>query len=411
MQKYKYLIIGGGAAGTSAAETIRNIDKEGSLAIISDEKHPLYSRVMLSKPNFFLGKIPFEQIFLKGLTWYKENNVHFLSEKTVSKIDSVNKTLILSDNTELTYEKLLIATGVKPRLWDIKGSEKKGVHYLRTIEDGQAIMDAVKTTKQAITVGGGFISFEMADLFHMANIDTTMILRESYFWEPTLDEASGIIIEKALTKGGVKIIKNNEVVEVLGDESVEGVLLKDGTRLPCQAILCGIGIINNVDWVKNSNIETNRGILANEYMETSAKDIYTAGDIAEYDDLILEEKIQMGNWVNAHEQGRIAGLNMTGRHEAFKFVSFYTTQGFETSIAFVGDASYHADRLIIKRGDPTSLSYARIIVVNKEIVGATLINRTYEMSSISNLIMKNIDVSSHIEKLSDPNFDLKTLYN
>ena len=161
--------------------------------------------------------------------------------------------------------------------------------------------------------------------------------------------------------------------------------------------------------MKSAGLNVNRGILANEFMEASMPDVWTAGDIAEYKDLLLQENVQMGNWVSAHEQGRIAGLGMIGKRQAFKFVSFYTTNGFGLTVAFVGDASVGPDRVIIPRGSPEINSYARIILVNNEIEGATLLNRIQEMGTISKLIEGNIDVSAQLAELADPNFDLKKL--
>ncbi len=418
MQSYKYLIIGGGAAGTSAAETIRQKDVDGTIAIVSDEVHPLYSRVMLSKPNFFLGKIPFDQIWMKGLDWYDKNKIIFIGGKTATTLDAEKKIITLDSGEQISYEKLLLATGVRPRLWTVSGKDKKGVYYLRTLEDGKTIMEAIKTAKKAVTIGGGFIGFEMADLMQLAGLDTTMILREDYFWQPTLDEASGKMIEDALTKSGVKILKNAEVAEVLGDENVKAVALKDGTKINCEMIICGIGIVPPaLDWLKSAGLGVGNGILADEFLQTNLSDVWTAGDIAEYKDLLLEEKIQLGNWVNAHEQGRVAGLNMVAsanvsgaEKTAFRFVSFYTTAGAGISIAFVGDTRPLPDRVIIKRGSPEINSYARILIDEKnELVGATMINRIAEMSTISKLIENNIDVSSHHPDLANPNFDLKKL--
>ncbi|MFA6295043.1 MAG: FAD-dependent oxidoreductase [Candidatus Paceibacterota bacterium] len=438
MNQYKYLIIGGGAAGISAAETIRQTDKEGSMAIISDEPHPLYSRVMLSKPNFFLGQIPFEQIYLKSKDWYSTNKIDFLGGKKAVGLNTSENQLTLSDGSSVYYEKLLIATGVDARPWTVKGSDKKGIHYLRNLEDGIGIMEAIKNLEarprglasRAITIGGGFISFEMADLLKMAGLETTMILRESYFWEPILDEASGLMLENAMIKAGVKIIKNYEVTEVLGREKVEGVrgeasrpdLEASPRELSCDMIICGIGVVNPIEWLLKNGIATNKGVLTNEFMETNVPNIWSAGDIAEYRDILLEENVQMGNWVSAREQGRIAGLNMVrdsiassensveaSNKQAFKFVSFYTTQGFGTSIAFIGDVTPKPDRTIIKRGSPEINSYARFIIAHDEIEGATLINRNLEMTTISKLIESNMKVSEHVKEIEDVNFDLKRL--
>lgn len=409
MFNFKYLIIGGGVAGVTAAETVRQNDPIGSIAIVSDEPYLLYSRVMLSKPNFFLGKVPFDQVWLKGEQWYKEKKIIFIGGKTVNNLDSAQKKIGLTDGSFISYEKLLIATGTATRKATVPGADKKGVHYLRSLEDGKGIMENIKTAKNAVTVGGGFIGFEMADLMQLAGLKTTVVLRESHFWDPVLDEASGSILETAMGKAGIEILHNNEIVEIFGGDNVEGVILKDGTKIACEVVIFGIGTVSNIEWLKSSELKVNHGIVANEFMETSVKDVWTAGDITEYKDLLLEEYVQMGNWVSAHEQGRIAGLGMVGKPEAFRFVSFYTTQGFGLTIAFVGDVAPGADRVIISRGPTETNSLARISIVGKEIVGATLINRVQEMGIISKLIEHNIDVSTKHSTLEDTTFDLKEL--
>ncbi len=406
---YKYLIIGGGVAGVTAAETIRQNDNEGSIAIVSDEPYLLYSRVMLSKPNFFLEKTPFDQIWLKGQQWYAEKNISFIGGHSVTGIDSSAKNITLSNGDKVGYEKLLIAIGTATRKANIPGADKKGIHYLKTLEDAKGIIADLKNADKAVTVGGGFIGFEMADLMQMAKMNTTVVVREPCFWHPTLDQESGLIIENAMKKTSLEIIHNNEVVEIMGGDRVESVKLKDGKVVPCGLIVFGIGTVNDFSWINGAGIKTNRGILANEFMETSVADIWTAGDVAEYKDILLEEYIQMGNWVSAHEQGRVAGLGMVGKKSPFKFISFYTTTGFGLGIAFVGDVNFHPDRQVVVRREPEKNSIGRIIIDHNEIAGATLINRTQEMGTISKLIEKNVDVSGHLAELGDVGFDLKKL--
>lgn len=409
MLTFKYFIIGGGIAGTTATETIRRHDESGSMAIVSDEPHRLYSRIMLSKPNFFLEKIPFEQIWLKKESWYKENKIELIAGKKAAELDPAKKIVRLHDGQEVGYEKLLLALGGCPRLWPVPGADKNGIFYLRTLDDAKAVIGVVKTAKEALAIGGGFISFEMCEMLRMAGIAVTLILRESYYWEPILDQASGQIIEKALEKGGVKIIRNAEVAEIKGEETLTGAVLKNGTAIDCQMIIVGIGVFCEMEWLKSSGLKINRGILANEYLQTNLPDIWTAGDAAEFKDLVLGEQVQLGNWVNAQVQGRVAGANMTGRHDPFRMVSFYTTQGFGITIAFVGDVRPGQDRVVIPRGSADKGSYSRIIVKDGEVIGATLINRTPELSDISKIIEKDIKVSGKEKELADSNFDLKTL--
>lgn len=413
MNNYKYLIIGGGVAGTTAAETIRMQDKESSIAIISDEPR-MYSRIMLSKPNFFLGKIPFENVWLREEKWYVENKIDFIGESLAIKLDPQNKTIELNDGKTLQYEKLLLATGGEARRWPITGADKRGICYLRDLSEGQNLMECVKTAKQAVAVGSGFVSFEMCEMMKMAGLEVTAIIREPYFWYPLLDEESGKIIENAMEKEGIRILRNAEVAEILSDNSeqerISGVVLRDGTRIDCQLALIGIGLACNLDWIKNAGVETNKGIIANEYLETNLPDIYAAGDVAEFNDLVLGERVQLGNWVNAQMQGRIAAANMLGEHKAFKMVSFYTAIGFGLNIAMSGDVRVRDNCRVIKRGSPEINSFARIIIdCNDEIVGATFINRTQDMMPINKLIEFNFKVNGFESSLSDLNFDLKTL--
>ncbi|MBI2122000.1 MAG: FAD-dependent oxidoreductase [Candidatus Sungbacteria bacterium] len=471
MKKINYLIIGGGIAGTTAAETIRRHDPVGSMAIVSDEPYRLYSRIMLSKPNFFLEKIPFDQIWLKKESWYAENNIQVILGKSAVKLNPQAKIVTLNTGEELEYEKLLLAVGGCARRWDLPGAERRGIFYLRTLDDAKAIMTAVnpvrtdtsrlaeggiespplisaltvdplrhsfseasrskrrsngvKTARHAVAIGGGFVSFEMCDMLRLAGIDVTLLLRESYFWEPVLDETSGRMIEAALEKGGVKIMRNTEVGKIIGQDRVEAVEINGGKKIACDMLIVGIGVFCPLAWLEVAGVKVGRGILANEYLEINFPYIWVAGDAAEFKDLILGEQIQLGNWVNAQMQGRIAGMNMSGsldplrpqseasklrtRKEPFRMVSFYTTIGFGITIAFVGDVRPMEGRTIILRGSADAGSYVRVIVKGGEIIGATLINRTQELGPISKLIEKDFKIAGREKELADTSFDLKKL--
>ncbi len=409
MPKIDYLIIGGGVAGTTAANTIRQKKPDSSISIISDEPHYLYSRIMLSKPNFFLGKIPFEQIWLKDKKWYKKNNITFIGGKKAIKLDSENKTVYLDDNTEINYEKLLLAIGINARHIPIPGAEKKGIFYLRTLDHGKAIIKAVASVKKAITIGGGFISFEMANLLNMSGAETTIIIRESRFWEPTLDGTASKIAEEAIKKSGVKIIRNAEVEKIIGEDHVTGIILKDGAEIPCDMIMCGIGATCDVKWLNESGIQTERAILADKNLKTNMPDVWAAGDATEFNDPISQEIVHLGNWVNAQEQGRIAALNMVGEPTPFTFVSYYTTHGFDISVTFIGNVRPKNEFETITRSDPKNNSHTQLLAVNNKLVGAVLINEIKSMRPISQIIEKNIDITDKKEQLSDPNFDLKTI--
>lgn len=395
MEEVKYLIIGGGIAGTTAAETIRKNDSVGKITIVSDEPYPLYSRIMLSKPNFFLEKIPLDNIILKKDSWYAENAISLIKGRKAQKLSPETKIVTLDDSSEIKFEKLLLAIGSSPKKIEIKGADKQGVFYLRSLGDANNIISAVKSSKSAVLIGGGFIGYEMCDLLRLKGVDVTLVIRESRYWEKLLDEAASKLIEDALEKGGVRILRASQAQEIIGNKNVESIILDNGNKVACDMAIIGIGVTSPLDWISEAGIAVNRGIIADEFLKTNIPDIWTAGDASEFNDLILGGKVQLGNWVNAQMQGRTAGLNMVGKNEPFKMVSFYTTQGFGISIAFVGDVRLEPSRRIVTRGSLKENSYARLIIEKDELVGATLINSSSCLAAISKMIKDNIKLKNH----------------
>ncbi len=410
MDSYKYLIVGGGIAGTTAAETIRANDPDDSIAIITDEPYPLYSRVMLSKPSFLLEKMSLKtNIWLKTDNWYKNNRIEYLSGKSVVALDPAAKTVTIDGSEVFGFEKLLLAVGARARKWTIPGADKEGVCYLRTLDEAKDFAAAVKTAKRAVVIGSSCIAFEAIENLRSVGTEVTEAMLEKYFWEPMLDEEGGCIVEKALTDAGVKIMRQSEAKEVLGGKNVEGIITKNREKIACDIILCGIGVVYPVEFVKAVGIKVNRGIAVNEYLETSAPDVWAAGDVAEFNDVVLREQCVAGNWMSAREQGRIAGLNMAGKREQFKLVSFYTSHGFGLNVAFGGDIRFLPDRTIIGRGSAESGSRARLILRDGKIVGVSMVNRIFELGTIVKLIENGVDVSAKQKELADPEFDLKAL--
>jgi len=405
----RYLIIGGGIAGTNAAETIRQRDAAGEITILNEEPHRFYSRILLSKPSFFLEKIAPEKIFLRSEQWYVQQRITLRTGIQVTAINPAAKTVTTANGEAIGYDKLLVATGSCPPAWSVAGAATPGVFNVRTLHDVQQIMTRLKTTHQALVVGGGFIGFEMCDLLRQKNIPTTLIIREPFFWGLLWDEVSGQMVERALATAGVTILKNDEVVEVQGGSTVASVVTKQGTQLPADIIIVGIGVTCHQSMFDAAGLAVGRGLLTNEFLETNQPDIWAAGDVAEYHDIILDERVLLGNWTNAQMQGRAAGGNMCGPRQPFRFVSSYTTNGLGLSIAFVGDVRLIPGRDVLIRQPANGAWYSRILYEKDEIVGATMINRTTEVQPIAKLIAANVKVSSIADSLADPSVLLSAL--
>ena len=380
MQEYKYVIIGGGIAGTTAAETIRKNDAEGSIAIVSDEPHPLYSRVLLSKPKWVLGEQPFDNVWLKKDDWYIDNNIHLFQGLRATELDSGKKLVLLSDGDSLQYEKLLLATGAHTRKWQVKGADKKGVHYLRTVDDAKALNEVAQgEPKKAIMIGSACVSFEIIEILVNRGFEVTEVMREKYFFEPQLSQEEVAPIEKTLEENGVKIIREAEVEEILGDDTVTGVRLNNGMELACDIILPFIGVELPIEWVTKAGVATHKGIYANQYLETNVPNVWTAGDTTECWDVMLEETVIMGNWMSARLQGEIAGKNMsTGERNPFAQVSFHTSHGFGYQIGWTGDVRskvFGEERTVIHYPTEEENSHCRIIIDDGRIIGGTTVNR------------------------------------
>lgn len=410
MQSFTYLIIGGGVAGTTAAETLRKRDADATIAIVTDEPHPLYSRVLLSKPAFLTGTQAFDSVWMKKPEWYSEAHVTLMTGSKASALDATKKVVALASGEELHYEKLLLATGTHTRHLNIPGKEKKGVHYLRTLEHARSIIaDLAEGKQNAVMIGSACVTYEVADILRSKEISVTEVMREKYFWEPSLSPEEADIVEARLVERGVTIIREVEIAEVTGGDSVEGVTLKDGRYIPCDMVFAFIGVVHPTEWISSSGIALDRGTLANEYLETSLPDVWAAGDGVRFKDIILDDTVMMGNWMNAVKQGETAGKNMLGDKTPFSLVSFHSSHGFGDMISFAGDARMQDDRTYLMRGNAESRSLGRLIIRGKYIVGATMVNRTAELSTIVKLIAGRVDVSEKHTELTDANFDLKTL--
>lgn len=410
MEITDYLIIGGGIAGTTAAQTIRQHDAAGTITIVSDEPHRCFARIMLSKPRFFLGQIPLDQVWLRSENWYREQRITLAAGRTAVRIDAAAKTVTLDDNSTLAYGKLLLAVGAQPNHCTVDGASGLGVRYLRTLDDARAIMTAVKSARRAVCIGGGFVSFEMCEMLRKAGLHVALVIREPHYWDPLLDADSGRMIEAALKRGGIKIFRNALVKTVVRKaQAITGVMLQSGTRVPCELIIPGLGVCVKTDWLAAAGVAVNRGVVTNEYLESNVPDVWAAGDCAEFNDLVLGERVQLGNWVNAQQQGKIAGRNMAGDRLVFRMVSFYTTQGFGITIAFAGDVRV-AGREVIRRGSPKTRSYARLLVdEHDELVGATFINRTQELGYICRLIERDAKITPLRGFLADGSYNLRLL--
>lgn len=319
--KTDVLIIGGGIAGTTAAETFRAGNPDASITIISLEQHALYSRVLL--PYAVKGKITDEKVYLKTDDFYAESHIEYLTGVRVTDVDPAKKTVTVSDGSSVEFGKLLIATGGAPKVWKVPGSDLEGILHLQTYEDIADIRKNLDHKGDMVIVGTGFIAMEFASFAVHAGIKATIINRGAHFCSSVFGEEMGHEVQNILEEKGITIIDNAHIERVLGETEVRGVKLSDGHEIPCATIGLGIGLDLSIDAFEKVGVST--GVLADASLKSAHSDIWVAGDCCEFEDPLLGFRHVVGNWTNAMAQGRHVAKAMLGEEKTYEQLTAYTS--------------------------------------------------------------------------------------
>jgi NAD(P)H-nitrite reductase large subunit len=380
----RVVIVGGGIAGTTAAEELRKLAPAAEITIVSEERHPVYSRVLL--PHYLKGKVPRERVFLKKAEWYAEQNIEWLAGIRVESCDPKNAFVTLSDGRELPYEKLLITTGGEVRLLL---EDRRGVAYFRTLDDADHIAELLreKPGAPAAIYGGGFIACEFLNLFAQYGHPTAIALRGEHFWTGQLLPETGAFINRHIESKGVRILKNAKLVEMAGEISIEA-LRTDQGETPAGILGVGIGIAPDLGWILDAGIECGDGIRTNEFLQTNVPNVYAAGDIAEFFDTLVDRHMLVGNWMNAQMQGRAVAKTIAGTKTPFKLVSSYATNALGLELIFVGDTQRSVADEIVVKGSTAEGGMTQIHLRKGKVVGGVMVGRNKDRAPVTKAIQE-----------------------
>ncbi|MFH1169292.1 MAG: FAD-dependent oxidoreductase [Chloroflexota bacterium] len=312
----KYLIIGNSAGGIGAAEAIRQVDKKGSLFIVSDEPYPAYSRPLISH-HLAEGR-PLEKMLFRPADFYEQNAVQTMLGSKAQRLDVAAHTVELEGGRIITWEKLLLATGGLPIVPPIKSVERDGVFTFTTLDDAKAIdrfLDRFGSrARRAVVIGGGLIGVSATEALVKRGIAVTIVEMKDHILNVMLDETASAIEEAALLKAGVHIITGRTVAEIRSrsNDMPDSAVLDDGTAVPCDLVIVAIGVRPRAELAAGAGIAVNRGITVDRSMRTSSPDVYACGDAAEAYDIIYGERRLTPIWPNAYLGGIVAGSNMAG---------------------------------------------------------------------------------------------------
>lgn len=403
---YDYLIIGGGIAGVTAAETIRECMPRASIGIVSQELHPLYSRVLL--PSYLKKKIPREKIFLRTLADFTEKRIDLMLDEEAERVYAEQSEVALTNKKNLSYEKLLISTGGKVNEFEGSGGHEDNFFRLQTLEDADMLYEALPGIRSPLVIGSSFIGLEFLEIFYLNGIASAFLTRDPYFFSAILDERGGELMHENFKRHGISAIYNDYPRGMEKDKAGFFITTNALRQLRHDAIAVGIGIKRNIRFLRDSGIvSSHEGVRANEFLQTNYANVYAAGDVAFYFDVLIGFHRTAGNWTSAFLQGKRAGLTMTGAAEPFKNIPQYSITNLGFQITALGDCENFEESIV--RIDAFSSRYERIFLKNDSVVGATLINSSQSAPHIVKLIESKTPIARYRDALGRISFDMRDI--
>lgn len=299
-----YVIVGNGIAGVSAASKIRELDPDGRIQIFSAESHPFYTRIRL--PEFISGTIDHKALTLHGEKWYGDRGIELHLSEPIESIYSDKRLAISKNGSVYHYDELLLATGGSSFIPPLKGSDKRGVFSLRTIDDGRRIIDFLSSATRPVVLGGGLLGLEAGNGLRRRGLEVTVVEFFPRLLPRQLDPQGATFLQRMMEDMGFKFILGAKSKEILGSDGVKALLLEDGRVIDCDMILVSAGVKPNLELAVKMGLKIQRAIVVDDRLETSIPHIFAAGDCAEH------RGIYYGIWPAAQRQGEIAGINMAG---------------------------------------------------------------------------------------------------
>ena len=337
----KVVIVGAGAAGTAAAEMLRRCGFRGDITVIDEDEGSPYDRPNLSK-DYLAGNAPEEWIPIRPAGFYNEHRISLVRARA-TKIDVSGKTVYVEGRASVPYDTLILATGAEPVRLTTPGADLPHVHYLRSLRDSRAIIAASERATHAVVIGASFIGLEVAASLRTRNPNCTVdvVAPDKLPLERVMGRDLGQFIKSLHEEHGVVFHLEQTATKIERD----AVTLADGNRLPADLVVVGVGVRPRLQLAQDAGLHIEKGVVVNEYLETSAPRVYAAGDIARWPDPRSAAPIRVEHWVVAERQGQTAARNVLGAREPFDQVPFFWSAHYDVSINYVGHAEHwdHAD--------------------------------------------------------------------
>jgi len=416
MQKSKYVIVGGCAAGIGAVEAIREVDQKGAITVVSEEQCSHYSRPMIS--DFVSGKADLAKMKTRDDDFWQKNYVNTLAGKKAVSLNISEKTVLLESGEKVSYEKLLIATGGKPYVPKMEGQDKDGVYTFTNIADAERLSKKIneENSKSAVVIGAGLIGISVTEALVKRGIKVTLVELQDKILSLLLDPKASDMVEAIVKKAGVDIITGQSVQKIIGkpddNNVVGGVLLTKGGTVSCDMVIVAIGVIPRTELVAGTAVKTNRGIVVDGYMQTNVPDVYASGDVAEAYDFVLNQNRLLPLWPLAVLEGKVAGYNMAGKKTDYSGgTNMSSLKYFGIPIVSIGLASPKEDQSLetLVMQDEAKGVYKKLVLKDNVVIGITFLGDIERAGTFFYLLKNKVNVTSFKQTLLADDFSLAAL--
>ncbi|WP_116127910.1 FAD-dependent oxidoreductase [Lewinella sp. IMCC34183] len=378
---YTYAIVGGGTAGAYAVEAIRAIDREGSVVLLSQEELPPYDRTKVSK-NFMQEDMETAKLSLRSADFYRRYGVDFRAGAQVQRLDLNTKTIGLADGSSIAYDRVLMATGGIPVEPDMPGLDRDGVFTIRKPADAVAAREQASEGSRAVIIGGSFIGLETAMSLGKRGAQVTVVETADLPFGKVFGEQVGAYTRKLHEDAGVTFRFGRKAKAITGNGAVTGVTLDDGSELPADLVVVGIGVRPATDYIAGVAFQDDHSIRVDGHLAAHGENAWAAGDIATYPD--REGLLRIEHWKVAGQQGRVAGRNMAGQAEAYQMVPFFWTNQQGVNYRYVGHGTDYDE--IVFDGTPGESPFLAFYVKDRHVQACLGVKRDAEAAAINELM-------------------------
>lgn len=409
MDAFDYVIVGGGLAAASAVDGIRERDGHGTIVLLTDEDEPPYHRPPLSKEYLQHPEAGRDMLHVKPENWFEEEATVDLRPGTrVALLDPRELTLTTVDGDQLRGERILLATGGRPRELTVDGHDLDRVVTLRTVEDSERIRSIAGEAERAVLIGAGFIGMELAASLRQHGVSPVVVEVRDRVWPRMLPPPLSAWVRDYFEDRGVEFRLGVGVSRFRGGEDgLEAVVLDSGEEVACELAVAGIGIEPRSELATEAGLAVKDGIVVDAYGETSHGYIYASGDVARFPDPIFGDVTRVEHWDHAKAHGRLVGRNMAGAREAYDHLSYFFSDVFDLSFNVLGRPE-EADRTIV-RGDLSSERSLVFCGADGRLCAAILVNANDALEDCRELVRRRPALDDVEARLEDPGAELAGL--